>query len=126
MAMTGAKPVPERVASSRARRGRPALLAAAVAVLAAGVAAVSLLGPLVLGVMRYRTSATTVNQLLGGDAAGLFVVAPLGLLAALLAFRGHAAGSLLASGVGVFALYTYAQVIVGQEYLRLPPAAATT
>jgi hypothetical protein len=34
-----------------------------------------LLGPCLLGVIRYRTSATTLNQLVGADAAALFVVA---------------------------------------------------
>lgn len=90
-----------------------------VGVLAAAMAVAALLGPLVLGVMRYRTSPTTLNQLLGGDAATLFVVAPLGLVAAYACRRRSSAGTLLASGVGVFAVYTYAQVVIGQEYLRL-------
>jgi hypothetical protein len=42
------------------------------------------------------------------------------LVTALVAARGHPAAPLLAGGVGVFALYTYAQVVIGQEYLRLP------
>ena len=70
--------------------------------------------------MRYRTSPTTLDQLLGSDAAALVVIAPLGITAALLVRRRHAGGALLASGVGAFALYTYTQVIIGQEYLRLP------
>ncbi len=111
------------------RRGRPApatperrptLLAAAVAGLGAAIGVTSALGPLLLGLMRYRTSPTTLNQLLGSDAAALFVVAPLAVAAAVLVIRHHRAGALLAGGVGVFALYTYAQVVVGQEYLRLP------
>jgi uncharacterized Tic20 family protein len=96
------------------------LLAAAVAALAAAIALTSVLGPLVLGLMRYRTSPTTLNQLLGSDAAALFVVAPLAVVAAVLVLRRQTAGVLLASGVGVFALYTYAQLVIGQEYLRLP------
>jgi len=70
--------------------------------------------------MRYRTSATTLNQLLGSDAAALFVVVPITVAAAVLAFRRHPVAPLFAVGIGVYALYTYAQVIVGQEYLRLP------
>ncbi len=100
--------------------GRRRLLAAAVAGLAAAVAIASLLGPLMLGLLQYRTSPTTLNQLLGSDAAALFVVAPLGVLAAVLVARRQAAGAVLAGGVGVFALYTYAQIVIGQEYLRLP------
>jgi hypothetical protein len=68
----------------------------------------------------YRTSDTTLNQLMGSDLAALLVAAPLALVAAVLVARGHRAGPLLATGVGVYAVYTYAQVIVGQEYLRLP------
>jgi hypothetical protein len=37
-----------------------------------------------------------------------------------LVVRRHVAGAVLAGGIGVFALYTYAQVVIGQEYLRLP------
>lgn len=70
--------------------------------------------------LQYRTSLTTLNQLLGSDAAALVVIAPLTVIAALLCVRGHRVGPVLGSGVGVFALYTYAQVIIGQEYLRLP------
>jgi hypothetical protein len=88
--------------------------------LALGIAASSLLGPLVLGLMRYRTSPTTANQLLGSDTAALFVIAPLTLLAAVLAARRHPIAPQLALGIGVYAVYTYAQIIIGQEYLRLP------
>jgi hypothetical protein len=49
------------------------------------MAAVSTLGPLVLGWMTYRTSPTTLNQLEGADAAVLLVVAPLTLAAAVAA-----------------------------------------
>jgi len=96
------------------------LLAAMLAALGGGLASAPLLGPLALDVMQYRTSPTTLNQLLGSDAAALFVMAPLCLVAAFLVARGNQAGPPLAAGIGVYAVYTYAQVIVGQEYLRLP------
>jgi len=96
------------------------LLAVILTGLAACMAAVTLLGPLGLGVLVYRTSPTTLNQLEGSDAAALLVIAPLTVLAAVLAWRRHPAGPVLAAGVGAFALYTYTQVVVGQEYLRLP------
>ena len=95
-------------------------LSVALVVLAVGIATTSVLGPVGLGLMRYRTSPTTLNQLLGSDAASLFVVAPLTLVAAGLTARRHPVGPLLALGVGVYALYIYAQIIIGQEYLRLP------
>jgi hypothetical protein len=106
------------------RVGAPAVawrpLTGALTVLAALLAAAALIGPLVLGAVVYRTSPTTLNQLLGSDAAVLAVVAPLSALAAVLAARRSPAAPPLAAGVGVFALYTYVQVVVGQEYLRVP------
>ncbi|HVN11614.1 MAG TPA: hypothetical protein VMT69_05950 [Kineosporiaceae bacterium] len=98
---------------------RPALLAGLLVALAVGMATASVVGPLVLGLMTYRTSPTTLNQLLGSDAAALVVVAPITVVAAVLAARRHPAAPVLATGIGVFTVYTYAQVIVGQEYLRL-------
>jgi hypothetical protein len=96
------------------------VLAAVLALLALAMAVSAALGPLVLGLLRYRTSPTTLSQLEGSDAAVLFVVVPAAIVTALLAARRHPAAPPLAAGIGVFAMYTYAQVIVGQEYLRLP------
>ena len=95
-------------------------LSLALVLLALGIATSSILGPFGLGLMRYRTSHTTLNQLIGSDAATLLVVAPLTLAAAALTARRRPVGPLLALGVGMYALYTYAQIIIGQEYLRLP------
>jgi hypothetical protein len=95
-------------------------LAGTLAALAVGIATASVLGPLVLGVMEYRTSATMENQFLGSDAAALFVIAPLALAASVWAARGHRVVAPLAAGIGVYAVYTDFQNIVGQEYLRLP------
>jgi hypothetical protein len=96
------------------------VLAGVLLTLAAGMAGTSVIGPLGLNVMQYRTSSTTLNQLIGSDLAALFFATPVALFAAALAARRHPAAPLLATGVGVYALYTYAQVIIGQEYLRLP------
>jgi hypothetical protein len=117
--MTTTLPVQPR-ATVTSEGGRPRALAIVLAALAAGMAAAAALGPLVLGLMTYRTSPTTVNQLEGSDAAVLLVVAPLALVVALLAARGHPAAPVLGAGIGLFALYTYAQVVIGQEYLRRP------
>jgi hypothetical protein len=95
-------------------------MAGTLAALAAGIATASVLGPLVLGVMEYRTSPTMENQFLGSDAAALFVIAPLAVAASVWAARGQRVVAPLAAGIGVYALYTYFQNIVGQEYLRLP------
>ncbi|MFI9639419.1 hypothetical protein ACIG87_05010 [Micromonospora sp. NPDC051925] len=95
-------------------------LAVVLTALAVAMATSSLLGPVGAGLMRYRTSPTTLHQLVGSDAAALLVVAPLAVAAAALARRRHPVAPPLAAGVAGFALYTYAQVVIGQEYLRLP------
>jgi hypothetical protein len=84
------------------------------------IATTAVLGPLVLGLIRYRTSDAMLNQVIGGDAAALFVVAPVCLAVGVLALRGHPAAPVLALAPALFATYTYAQLIVGMEYLRLP------
>jgi hypothetical protein len=100
--------------------GQHKMMAVLAGALGVGVVAVSLLGPLVLDVLRYRTSTTTLNQVTGGDLAGLVVVAPTALVAAVLLWRGHRAGPLVALAPALWAVYMYAQLIVGQEYLQLP------
>lgn len=97
----------------------PLLLPALLVSLGGGMAGIALLGPAGAGLLRYRTSATTLNQLIGTDTAALLVVGPMCLVAALLVFRQRPAGAPLATGVGAFAAYTYFQVFVGQEHLRL-------
>jgi hypothetical protein len=84
------------------------------------VAATAVLGPLVTGVLRYRTSATTLHQIEGGDVAALAVVAPWCLVAGYFAWRGRRAAPVLALPPSIFVLYTYTQLVVGAEYLRLP------
>jgi hypothetical protein len=84
------------------------------------VATTALLGPWAFGVIRYRTSSTTLNQIVGADAAALTVVAPLAVIAGILVLRHHVVGPVLALAPSVFVVYTYTQLIVGEEYLRLP------
>lgn len=95
-------------------------LATLVAALGVGIATASILGPLVLAVLQYRTSDTTVNQIVGGDLAGLVLVAPTAIVAAALLLRVHRAGPVVALAPALWAMYVYAQLIVGQEYLDLP------
>lgn len=110
------------VAGKGRRREQATARALAIVLLALGLgmAVSSLMGPLGFGFMQYRTSETTVNQLVGSDAAALFVVFPATIAASVLVLRGNPGGPLLGSGIGVYAIYTYAQVVIGQEYLRLP------
>jgi hypothetical protein len=100
-------------------RTRTALLGVGLLALGATVATVAVLGPLVLNVLRYRISPTSLNQIIGGDAAALTVVAPITVAVAVLAIRGHPAAPVLALAPSIFVVYTYTQLILGNEYLRL-------
>lgn len=113
--MAATPPMPHALASTAS-----GALVWVLALLALGMAVGALLGPIGIGAMTYRTSPTSLNQLRGSDAATLFLIAPLALAAAALARRRHPAAPLLATGIGAYALYTYAQIVIGQEYLRLP------
>jgi hypothetical protein len=78
------------------------------------------LGPLILDLIHFRTSASGLNQVRGGDLAALVVVMPVCVAVGLLARRGHPAAPVLALAPAFFAMYTYSQLILGNEYLRLP------
>jgi hypothetical protein len=83
-----------------------------------GAAAVALLGPLVLDVIRYHVSEQAVNQVLGGDVAGLALVAPVSIVAGILAWRGHIGGAVLALGPAIYGLYMYSQLALGGDFVR--------
>lgn len=86
--------------------------------LGAGIAVSAVLGPLVLDVVTFRTSANIENQFAGGEAVSLVVVAPVAITAGVLWLRGHRLAAPLALGPAIYAVYTYTTVIVGQEYAR--------
>lgn len=95
-------------------------LAVGLFILGAGAALVALLGPLVGDVIHYHASEGAVNQIVGGDVAGLVLVAPLSVLAGILVWRGHRAGPVLALGPAVYALYMYSQLALGGDFVRYP------
>ena len=95
-------------------------LARVLHVLAAGIAANSLLGPLVTEVIEYRFSETLINQAIGLDVVALFGAVPVAVLAAFLVRRSHPAGPVLAFIPTTFAAYMAPQYVVGPEYLDLP------
>jgi hypothetical protein len=70
---------------------------------------VAVLGPLMLGLLEHRTSETTLNQLIGVDAAGLFLIAPLSIAAGVLALRRHPAAPVLALAPAAYTAYTFAR-----------------
>jgi hypothetical protein len=59
------------------------------------------------------------NQLIGLDLVALFVVAPLALLAGVLALRRHPSAPVLAIAPGLFVAYMLPQYIVGPDYLHI-------
>ena len=86
--------------------------------LGAGIAVSAILGPLVLDVVTFRTSANIENQFAGGEAVSLVVVAPVAITAGVLWLRGHRLAAPLTFGPAIYAVYTSTTVIVGQEYAR--------
>lgn len=84
------------------------------------VATSSILGPLVLGVVRFHVSSSAEAQLVGGEVVSLLVVAPLAILAGVLWLRGHPLSPALALGPALYSLYMYVQYIVGPDYARYP------
>ena len=113
-------------APARPHRGTSAPSAAgrwfgvALAALGLGLAVNSLLGPLVLDAIRYPFSGSLRNQLLGLDAVSLVLVAPLCVLAGILALRRHPAAPVLALGPATYTAYMFVQYLVGPQYLNSP------
>lgn len=83
-----------------------------------GAALVAVLGPLVADVIEYHASEEAVNQVMGGDVAGLVLVAPVSIIAGILVWRGHIAGPVLALGPAVYGLYMYSQLGLGNDLSR--------
>jgi len=94
---------------------------AALLVAEGGLMATSaLLGPLVLDVLHYRTSASGLDQIRGTDLTALVVVAPLCIWIGRLARDGHPAASVLALAPAGYGGYVWTQLLVGSEWGRLP------
>lgn len=88
--------------------------------LGAGLAATSVLGPLVTGVIKYRVTDLMVSQLKGADAVSLFVVAPGCIALGIAALRGHRMAAPLALGPAAYTVYMAAEVIIGPDYAGIP------
>lgn len=95
-------------------------LALVLAALGIGVALASLLGPLGFDVIRYHVVDDVLNQVIGGDAVALILVAPVSLVAAALVWRRHRAGPIVALAPAAFAMYFYAQLAMGGEFASEP------
>jgi hypothetical protein len=92
-------------------------LGSALIALGAGIAALSLLGPLLTGVIEYRVSHIHQSQLVGLDAVSLVIVAPLAIMAGVLAVRRRPEWPLLAIGPALYAIYMIPQYVLGPDYL---------
>lgn len=79
------------------------------------MALLAVLGPLVLGVIRYRTSPTSMNQIVGSDAAGLFLVAPFSVAVGVLVLTGRRLAR-LGLAPAVYAAYICPQLALGNEF----------
>jgi hypothetical protein len=88
--------------------------------LAGGLAANVLLGPLGFGMIQWRVSANGLNQTYGADGASLALVVPSALAAAWLWRKHHRLAAPLALGVGLATLYYAIAEVLGGDYLRYP------
>jgi hypothetical protein len=88
--------------------------------LAAGLAANSILGPLALDIIEYRYSDSLINQGIGLDVVALLAASPIAVVAATLVARRHRAGPVLAFIPAMFAAYMAPQYVIGPDYLGLP------
>ena len=98
---------------------QPRWFAASLFALAVGLAVVAVLGPLALDVIRYRYSETMLNQATGLDAFALVVVAPIAVVAGVLALRQHRSAPLVALAPTGFSVYMLVQYVIGPEYLTI-------
>lgn len=104
--------------SASPSKAGPSWLAPGLVMLGIGAALVAVLGPFVAGVIDYHASEGAVNQIIGGDVAGLVLVAPVSIIAGILVWRGHRAGPVLALGPAVYGLYMYSQLALGNDISR--------
>jgi len=94
---------------------------AALLVAEGGLAATgALLGPLVLDLLHYRTSASGLDQIRGTDLTALALVTPLCGWVGKLAWDGHPAAPVLALAPAGYGVYVSTQLLVGSEWGRLP------
>jgi len=109
-----------RESAAATRPGAAHLAGARSIVLGVAVAGTSALGPLVLNVIRFRTSDAMRNQFIGGEVATLGVLAPLLIVSGVLYWRGRRLAPLIAIGPTLAVVYTDTTVVLGQEWARYP------
>ncbi|MFK5689361.1 hypothetical protein ACI3EY_06810 [Ornithinimicrobium sp. LYQ92] len=90
-----------------------------------GSAVLALAGPLVGGLLRYHVSAGATSQVLGGDVAGLLLLAPVAIVAGVLVLRGRLLGAALGMGPAAYGLYTWFQLATTGDPGRYPGTASS-
>src|SRR3954451_794380 len=119
MRMSRARPRSRLRPMSTAPPTRLRLLGVCLLGLAGALVALSVLGPLITDVIRWRIRPTILNQLYGLDAVSLIVVAPVAAVAGGLALRGRTAGALLGFAPAAYAVYMVPQYVLGPDYAHL-------
>lgn len=99
---------------------RPIVLAVGLLTLAGGLVVNSVVGPLVFDAIDYPFSDSMRNQTIGLDAAGLLVVAPACLFAAVLAWRGNRIAPILTVCLGSYVAYMFVQYLIGPQFDYYP------
>lgn len=97
-------------------------LGGALVLLALALAANSLLGPLVAGVVTYPFSRTLFLQTVGLEAVSLVLVAPWAFIAGMLHLRGDDRAPLLAVPPSAYTAYMFVQYVVGPQYTTYAPS----
>src|SRR3954447_18364744 len=98
---------------------RPRWLGVCLLAPAASLTALSVLGPLIAGVIHWRIRPTILSQLYGVDAVSLMLVAPLAAVAGALSRRGRPLGALLGVGPAAYAVYMVPQYLLGPDYAHV-------
>jgi len=85
-------------------------------VLAAALVLNTALGPLGTGMIAYPVTGTLLNQTIGLEAVTVCLVAPLAVLAGVLALRAHRAAPFIGLGPAAYTAYMFVQYVLGPEY----------
>lgn len=93
-------------------------LALALTLIGTGAIAVALLGPLGTGTIEYHASAGAVDQVRGGDIAGLLLVGPVSMAAAWLVLRRRPGAEAVALAPASYGLYLYTQLAISGDLAR--------